>query len=108
MIHHTEVQKLEEEARELTSKVAEQEREIRRQVDELQLLRCRTPRPAWLQLHEELRDHGVASPTDAAQNQYPQSTSHFAASLANQLMGYAGELEVGLYAERASKLLMFS
>jgi hypothetical protein len=99
MIRQSEVQKLENEAKELTGKVLEQEEEIRKHVEELHLLRCRTPRPAWQDLCAELHAHGVIVKDGSDQ---ATSSSQFAETLTKKLKTCIGELEVGAGSWRMS------
>lgn len=94
MVRQSEVQKLEDEARELTTTVSEQILDLKHQKMELEELRCRTPRPAWQHLHEGMHAAGALSPAGLAEASLQHTSSQLAEQLSNRLIEHAKSLQV--------------
>lgn len=95
MVRQSEVQKLEDEARELATIVSEQSLDLKEQKRELEQLRCRTPRPSWPQLHERMHAAGAMSPAEPAEEHVQQQSScQLAEALSNRVIEHARNLQV--------------
>jgi hypothetical protein len=97
MVRQSEVQKLEEEAQELSVTVSEQSQELKKLQIELEDLRCRTPRPHWSKLHNSMYAAGASSPpgpAEPAQAHMHPSSRQFAEQLSNRVIEHARSLQV--------------
>jgi hypothetical protein len=94
MVRQSEVQKLEDEARELALTVSEQSVDLKKRQEELDELRCRTPRPSWLQLHESMHAAGAISPPQPAEAHLQQTSRQLAEQLSNRVIEHAKSIQV--------------